>query len=133
VPSLGDVLVAMEWLRVEFPQYLKRRRGDYIAINCQLLSREHWENRDEVSLHRGLAAMRSRLAVPVWIIQQADQQVETWPLMGHTPIFTEHVSAQFAWMLEVSFPRRDSQQRYPEDSGLLLAPGLLKLCRGETA
>ena len=30
-PALGDVLVAMEWLCVEFLQYLDRRRGDFLV------------------------------------------------------------------------------------------------------
>ena len=128
-PSLRDVLVAMEWLRVEFPQYIERKRGDFMAINCQRLSREAWENNEEVSLHRGLAAMRTRLSVPLWIIQMADQDVEHWPLIGEVPIFTEHLEAQFAWMIEASFERRESQQRYPEDSGLILAPALAEKCR----
>jgi hypothetical protein len=128
-PSLRDVLVAMEWLRVEFPQYLERKRGNFMAINCQRLSREVWENNEEVSLHRGLAAMRTRLPVPLWIIQMAEQDVEDWPLIGEVPIFTEHLSAQFSWMLEASFDRRESQQRYPEDSGMILAPALAKKCR----
>lgn len=128
-PSLRDVLVAMEWLRVEYPQFVERRRGDFLAINCQRFSREIWESREEVSLHRGLAAMRTRLPVPLWIIQQADQDVEFWPLIGDVPIFTEHVSAQFVWMLEGAFDRSDSQQRYPEDSGLVLSAPLAERCR----
>jgi len=132
-PSLRDVLVAMEWLRVEYPQFLERKRGDFLAINCQRFSRDVWEHAEEVSLHRGLAAMRSRLLVPLWIIQLADQDVEFWPLVGDVPIFTEHVSAQFAWMVEASYERRDSQRRYPEDSGLTLSPALEAKCRSAGA
>ena len=104
--------------------------GDFLAINCQRLSKETWESREEVSLHRGLAAMRARLPVPLWIIQKADQEVELWPLIGDVPIFTEHVSAQFGWMLEAAFDRGDSQRRYPEDSGLILSAPLAERCRG---
>ena len=127
-PSLRDVLVAMEWLRVEYPQFVERGRGDFLAINCQRVSREAWKSGEEVSLHRGLAAMRSRLPVPLWIIQTADQDVEFWPLIGDTPIFTEHVEAQFGWMLEGAYDRRDSQARYQDDSGLILAPALEAKC-----
>jgi hypothetical protein len=133
VPSLRDVLVAMEWLRVEYPQFLDRRRGDFMAINCQRLSQEQWETRDEVSLHRGLAAMRARLPVPLWIIQRADQNVDTWPLMGEVPVFTEHVEAQFGWMLEAAFDRREAQRHYAQASGMLLAPALEEKCRGDDA
>jgi len=130
-PPLRDVLVAMEWLRVEYPQFVERKRGDFMAINCQRLSREVWENSEEVSLHRGLAAMRTRLPVPLWVIQLADQDVEHWPLIGEVPILTEHVLAQFGWMVEASFDRRESQQRYADDSGMILAPALAAKCRGD--
>jgi hypothetical protein len=129
--ALGDVLVALEWLRVEYPQYAGRRRGDYLAINCQRLTRQMWESDEEVSLFRGLAALRSRLPVPLWIIQQQGQEAECWPLLGDdVPIFTEHVEAQFGWMLEINFEPRDAQQRYPQDSGMVLAAALLAKCRG---
>ena len=129
-PSLRDVLVALEWLRVEYPQYVERRRGDFLAVNCQRLTREAWENDEEVSLHRGLAAMRRRLPVPLWIIQLADQDAEFWPLMSEAPIFTEHAAEQFGWMVEASFDRQDSQRRYTGDLGMILAPALEAMCRG---
>jgi hypothetical protein len=31
-------------------------------------------------------------------------------VIGDVPIFTEHIAAQFGWMLEAS---TDAQQRYP--------------------
>lgn len=86
-----------------------------MAINCQQLSRDVWENAEEVSLHRGLAAMRPRLSVPLCIVQLADQDVEFWPLIGEVPIFTEHVTAQLAWMPEARFERSESERRYAED------------------
>jgi hypothetical protein len=129
-PSLRDVLVAMEWLRVEYPQFVERKRGDFLAINCQRLSRDAWAASEEVSLHRGLAAMRSRLPVPLWIIQVADQDVESWPLIGEVPIFTEHVSAQFVWMFETAFDRHDAQRLYAEASGMILSRALAEKCRG---
>lgn len=129
-PSLRDVLVAAEWLRVEYPQFVDRRRGDFLAINCQRLSKPIWEAAEEVSLLRGLAAMRPRLPVPLWIIQQGEQDVEFWPHVGDVPIFTEHVTAQFAWMIEAAFDREDSQRRYPEGSGLVLSTAAMAKCRG---
>jgi hypothetical protein len=132
-PALRDVLVAFEWLRIEYPQYVERGRGDYLAINCQRLSKEAWENNEQVSLHRGLAGMRARLPVPLWIIQLADQDVEFWPLIGEVPIFTEHAAAQFGWMMEASFDREESQRRYSQDSGMTLAPALEAKCRGTSA
>jgi hypothetical protein len=130
-PQLRDVLVALEWLRVEYPQFVERGRGDFLAINCQRLTQETWGQAEEVSLHRGLAAMRARLRVPMWIIQLAGQGVDGWPLIGEVPIFTEHTEAQFGWMLEGSFDRGDSQRRYSEDSRMILAPTLAARCRGD--
>jgi hypothetical protein len=129
-PALRDVLVALEWLRVEYPRHVERGRGDYLAVNCQRLTNETWKNDERVSLHRGLAAMRAQLPVPLWIIQHADQDAEFWPLIGEVPIFTEHAAAQFGWMMEASFDRHDSQRRYAQDSGLTLAPALEAKCRG---
>jgi len=100
------------------------------TINCQRLTLETWQNDEEVSLHRGLAAMRQRLPAPLWIIQRADQGAECWPLIGEAPIFTEHAAAQFGWMIEASFDRQDSQRRYAQDSGLVLAPTLEEKCAG---
>jgi hypothetical protein len=115
---------------VEWPHYVERNRGDFLAINIQQLSKELWSSRDEVSLHRGLAAMRNRLPVPLWVIQRDGQQAETWPLLDQTPIFTEHPAAELTWMLEASFDRKDSMQRYPEDSGLKLCSAMIARCRG---
>ena len=129
-PSLRDVLVAFEWLRVEYPQAVGRRRGDFLAINCQQLTQKSWAHAEEVSLHRGLAAMRQRLPAPLWIIQRAGQDVESWPLIGEVPIFTEHAAAQFAWMMEAFFDREESQRRYAKDSGMILSPALAARCAG---
>jgi hypothetical protein len=126
-PALGDVLVALEWLRVEWPAMLDQNRGDMIAINCRGLSKEQWEMDDRLSLVRGLAAFR--VSGPLWILQLAGQDVETWPLMGEHPIFTEYVPAQFRWMFEISLDRRDSQARYPDESGLILSSDLQERCR----
>ena len=51
--------------------------------------------------------MRWRLPMPVWIIQWAGQDVESWPLIGDAPIFTEHGEAQFGWMLETTLDRQE--------------------------
>lgn len=73
--------------------------------------------------------MRSRLPVPLWIIQHAEQDAEFWPLIGEVPILTEHAEAQFGWMIEDSFDRQEAQGRYARDSGLRLAPALEAKCR----
>lgn len=66
-PALGDVLVALEWLRVEWPAMLTQRRGDMIAINCRQLSKEQWEMDERFSLLRGLAAIRMHCGFCNWL------------------------------------------------------------------
>jgi hypothetical protein len=124
--DVRDVLVALEWLRTEWPMMVEERRGDFTMINCQELTEELWTQRIELSLLRGLTSVRT--PGPIWFLQRAGQTVENWPLVGERPIFTEHVSNQFRWLLEISLDRHDAQSRYPVDSGLELAPELIELC-----
>jgi hypothetical protein len=96
------------------------------------LTKKEWEDAEEVSMYRGLAAMRARLPVPLWTIQLAGQDVETWSPMGEFPIFTEHTDAQFGWMKQSSFDRQDVQPSYAERSKMILAPALDARCRGRS-
>ena len=125
-PALRDILVALEWLRVEWPAMLEQNRGDLIAIDCQQLSKERWELDDRLSLLRGLAAIR--MPGPLWILQLAGQDVETWPFLAEHPTFTEHVSTQYSWMYGMSLDRRYMQARYLHESGLILSSGLQRRC-----
>ena len=109
--SLRDVLVALEWLQVEFIEHLADKKGDFLVIDCRRLTKKEWEDAEEISMYRGLAAMRARLPIPIWTIQPAGQDVETWPQMGEFPIFTEHTDAQFGWMRQCSFDRQDAQRK----------------------
>lgn len=126
-PALGDVLVALEFLRTERPIIVDDRRTRFIAINCRGLSRETFTDDERLSLHRGL--LEIRVPVPVWIIQSAEEHVEQWGLRQDPPIFTEHEPHQFSWMYEFFVDRREAQSRYPEESELELSPALLRLCR----
>jgi hypothetical protein len=126
-PGLGDVLVALEFLRTEWPILVDQGAGRLLAVNCRELSREAFAGDEHWSLHRGLAAIR--VPVPLWFIQTAGQAVESWGLPGDAPIFTEHSANQFAWMLEGWVDRRAMQARYADDSGLELSPALQRLCR----
>jgi hypothetical protein len=126
-PALGDVLVAFEWLRTEWPAMLAERKGNLIAIDCRGVSKEQWEKDVGLSLLRGLAVMV--VPVPVWFLQVANQGIDTWGFPGDPPIFTQHVPNQYSWMFEISFNRRESQSRYPEDSGLELSEWLKTLCK----
>jgi hypothetical protein len=121
-PALGDALVAIEWLHTEWPVLTRQGYGRFLAINCRDWGREHWDRDERLSLQRGLVAVRT--PVPLWILQAAGQQVETWGLPGDHPIFTEHVTTQFTWMLEVSPDRGDALRKYEGDSGLRLSDGL---------
>jgi hypothetical protein len=44
---------------------------------------------------------RVRTAVPLWILQSAEQRVDEWQGMGTNPIFTQHMANQWHWMLEL--------------------------------
>jgi hypothetical protein len=130
VPALRDVLLAVEWLRIEFPFMVTRGLGARLLIDCRGLSRQQWESQDDLSLQRGLLGLR-QLPAPLWKLQIAGQEVESWPLMGVRPIFTEHVQSQFMWMaFENAVDRAEAQRRYPEASGLMLSETLLRRCLG---
>jgi hypothetical protein len=129
--ALPDVLVAFEWLRTQWPIMVEQRRGDFIVLNCQQLTKELWSSAVEVSLQRGLSSVRA--TGPLWFLQSAGQEVETWPLVGDRPIFTQHVRDQFGWLMELFPEEQASQSQYPADSGLDLSPELTELCkRGST-
>ena len=57
----------------------------------------------------------------------ADQGLSDWGLVGDPPILTEHVDAQFGWMLEAYPGEEERRARYPDDSGLEVSPALRKL------
>jgi hypothetical protein len=115
-PSLDDVLVAVEFLRTRWPTMVDQGFGRFLALNLRGLSHDIWMDHPRLSLQRGLAAIR--LPVPLWLIQQADENVSDWHLPGDPPILTEHLDAQFAWMLEMHPDPDAERSRYPDDSGL---------------
>jgi hypothetical protein len=121
-PALDDVLVAVEFLRTRWPVMVDERFGRFLALNLRGLSYDTWTSHPQLSLHRGLVAIR--LPVPLWLIQQADQEVSNWRLPGDPPILTEHMDAQFAWMLEMHPDPVDERSRYPADSGLQVSDAL---------
>jgi hypothetical protein len=125
-PKLGDVLVALEWFRVELLAQMEERHGDFVAIDCRRWSKQDWEADDRLSLLRGLCAIR--LPWPLWVLQSAGQSVETWPLISEHPVFTQYLPDQYAWMMQISSDRRGAQALYPEDSGLILSEGLRERC-----
>ena len=125
-PALGDVLVAVEFLRTEWPVLVDEGRGRFLLIDCQGASRAAFMTDERFSLHRGLLALR--LPGPVWILQSAGQSVEDWGFPGDHPIFTQHTEHQFSWMFQISLDRRYAQQHYPRHSGLELSPALRRLC-----
>ncbi len=127
-PSLGDVLVAVEFLRSIWPVMVDQGRGRFLILNLQGLSQRQWKANPSWSLHRGLAALRG-LPVPLWFLQQGDQGLSDWGLPGDPPILTEHVDAQFGWMLEAHPDPTEWRARYPDDSGLDVSASLRALCQ----
>jgi len=67
------------------------------------------------------------LPVPLWFLQLADQTLSDWGLLGDPPILTEHVEAQFGWMLEAHPDPAEWRARYPDDSGLDVSAALRAL------
>jgi hypothetical protein len=100
--------------------------GRFLVLNLQGLTYQQWQKDPAWSLHRGLAALRG-LPVPLWFLQRADQGLSDWGLLGDPPILTEHVDAQFGWMLEAHPDASEWRARYPDDSGLEVSPALRQL------
>jgi hypothetical protein len=125
-PRLGDVLVAFEFLRTIWPVMVDQGRGRFLTLNLQGLSHQQWTEDAAWSLHRGLAALRG-LPVPLWFLQLADQGLSDWGIPGDPPILTEHVDAQFGWLLEAHPDAAEWRERYPDDSGLDVSAALREL------
>lgn len=125
-PRLDDVLVAVEFLRTTWPVMVDQRLGRFLVLNLQGLDHQHWLEEPGWSLHRGLAALRG-LPVPLWFLQRADQGLSDWGLPGDPPILTEHVDAQFGWMMEGHPDAAEWRARYPDDSGLDMSSALRRL------
>jgi hypothetical protein len=124
--DLGDVLVAYEFLRTEWPLLRGQRLGRFLAVSVRDLTRERWARDECLSLQRGLLSVRT--PVPVLIIQHAGQGVEGWPMPGDHPIFTEHFPQQFSWMMESSLDRREAQSLFAANSGLVLSAAVRQRC-----
>lgn len=125
-PSLGDVLVAVEFLCTTWPKMVGQGRGRFLVLNLKGLTYQQWQEDPAWSLHRGLAALRG-LPVPLWFLQLADQALSDWGLLGDPPILTEHADAQFGWMVEVHPDAAEWRALYPDDSGLEISPALREL------
>ena len=127
-PQLGDVLVAVEFLRTTWPLMVEQRLGRFLVLNLKGLTHAQWQTDPALSLHRGLAALRG-LPVPLWFLQTPDQALSDWGLLGDPPILTEHVDAQFGWMFEAHPEAKAWRAGYPDDCGLALSPALRELHR----
>ena len=55
------------------------------------------------------------------------KDLSDWGLPGDPPILTEHVDAQFGWMLEAHPDPAEWRARYPDDSGLDIDAALRKI------
>jgi hypothetical protein len=127
VHALDDCLVALEFLRTEWPAMVEEGRGRFLAANCRDITREQWAGAEQLSLHRGLISIRA--PVPVWILQRGGQQIESWGLPGDRPIFTEYLPNQFSWMMEIFLDRGGQQAQFPADSGLWVSAALQAVCQ----
>jgi len=112
---------ALEWNRTIVPAQIDTGRyGRYFAIDYRRIDDQQWRS----DQHMGIRGVNRVLtAVPLWILQLADQRVDEWPGFGTNPIFTQHTENQWNWMLE-----RLDEPQWPEafrkQSKLLFAPRL---------
>jgi hypothetical protein len=125
-PHLEDVLVALEFLRTRWPVMVNEGRGRFLVLNLQGVSKDQWIENPRWSFHRGLIALRGT-PVPIWFLQLANQELSSWDLPRDPPILTEHVEAQFGWMIEVYPDAAQWRAQYPRDSGLNISAALLRL------
>lgn len=125
-PSLDDVLVAVEFLRTSWPTMVEEGRGRFLALNLRGHTSRSFADATDMSLQRGLVAFRS-LPVPLWLLQLAGQDASSWGLPGDRPILTEHVDAQFGWLMETWHDPGEARAMYPGDSGLAVSPALRRL------
>lgn len=96
-----DLFAALEW-NGEVRRWLVDRWGwRRCVIDCRALSVPEWAEGPEQAVRRGMLAVRSPDIVMA--TQRADQQVDEWPGFAEreTPILTEHVDDQWAWMVRV--------------------------------
>jgi hypothetical protein len=107
-PALGDVLVALEFLRTEWPIVVQEQRTRFMAINCRGLSRETFADDERLSLHRGL--LEIRVPVPVWIIQSAEEHVEQGYAAGPAHL---HGARTPSVLLDVRVLRRPPRSTVP--------------------
>ncbi|GAA2640191.1 hypothetical protein [Paractinoplanes durhamensis] len=121
-PALDDILVAMEFFRSVWPPLLDERYGRFLVVDLRGHTGESFAAAAERSLDRGMLAFR--VPVPLWLLQNADQDASSWGLPGDPPILTEHVDSQFAWMVEAWPGQAETMARYPADSGLIASPAL---------
>lgn len=96
-----DLFAAMEW-NGEVRRWLVDRWGwRRCVIDCRALSAAEWAQGPEHAVPRGMLAIRSPDIVMA--TQRADQQVDRWAGFAdrETPVLTEHVEGQWAWMNRV--------------------------------
>jgi hypothetical protein len=125
-PSLDDVLVAVEFFRTSWPTMVEEHRGRFLALNLRGHTSRSFADATDMSLQRGLVALGS-LPVPLWLLQLAGQDASSWGLPGDRPILTEHVDAQFGWLMEAWYDPGEARAVYPGDSGLAVSPALRRL------
>jgi hypothetical protein len=97
-----------------------------LVLNLQGFSKDQWIEHPQWSFHRRLAALRGT-PVPVWFLQLANRELSYWDLPRDPPILTEHVEAQFGWMIETYPEAAQWRAQFSRDSGLTMSAALLRL------
>jgi hypothetical protein len=98
-PDVRDVCAGIEWYRTFLRWFIEEDFGDHVVIDIRGAALETWGTALGYSHLRGLASLNTES--PMWILQKAGQNADHWPGLGEWPLFTEHVTSQFDWMMEV--------------------------------
>ena len=98
-----DVLAAAEWTRTLRGWFTYRLRQDHTLIDCRGLYARAWVEDPRLCLMGAMARMNN--SSPVWILQDAGQEVDRWKFISEQdkPIFTLHFPDQFSWMTPVRY------------------------------
>jgi hypothetical protein len=98
-----DILAAAEWTRTLRGWFSYRLRSDFTLIDCRGVDERGWVEDPRLCIMRATALMTN--PSPVWILQDAGQEVDCWKFVNELdkPIFTLHFPNQFKWMTRVRY------------------------------
>jgi hypothetical protein len=105
IPDLGaitcsgtDVLAALEWNREIRRWFGERWQSDRVVVDFRSPDQQDWSADEGHAVKRGMLSVRTETRV--FVVQNANQQVDRWPVVGDRdiPILTQHVDGQLRWL-----------------------------------